>query len=198
MTYPTRRILQLWRRNQGFIRHNQLHLVGDIEVRRHHHLVTVAVERGVELRIAVVRRIKHHVEDHEARSCSEKPVEEEGIDFARPRVGAGRHQLECTIVGQLFRGKRRELERALVDSEEDKVVQRRRLAALALQEIFEALLARPDGGEKRHIWREMQKQNKPRPEKADSGDDEQPIPGEPVHAAILGKLPFFSQFQIRA
>ncbi len=180
------RILHLGRRDEDVVRHDRLHGVGGVEVRRQHDFAAVAIERGVKGRVAVVRRIEDEIEKDEPRAGSEKSVEEQGIDFARPGESALRHELKGAVVLQFAGLKWRQLQGALVDPKKNEIVARRRFAALLLEEILKPLLARPDGGDERQIGRKVQGEHEPRPEKTDRADDQQPMPAEPMHPSILG------------
>ena len=177
-------ILQLWRRNQGIVRHDRLHRIGGVEVGGEHDFSAVAVERGAEGGIAVVRRIEDEIEYHQPRAGGEEPVEEERPDFARPGERSRRHQLERAIISQFAWLERRHLQRALVDSEKDEIVARRRLAPFALEKIFEALFSRPDRRNEGKAWIPMQEQDEAGPEKANGGENQQSMPAEPMHAPL--------------
>ena len=142
-------IVHLRRRNQNVVGHNRLHGFGRVEVGSHHHLFPIAIERGVKGGIAVVRRIENEIEHHEPRAGGEEPVEEQRPDFARPRKRPLTHELKRAVICQFAWFEGRQLQCALIDPEKDKVVAGRRLAALPLQKIFKAFLARPDGRNER-------------------------------------------------
>ena len=182
-------IVHLWRRNQNVVRHNRLHGSGRVEVGSHHHLSPIAIERGVKSGIAVVRRIENEIEHHEPRAGGEEPVEEQGPNFARPRKRPLTHELERAVARQFAWFEGRQLQRALIDPEKNEVVAGRRLAALALQKILEAFLARPDGGNERHVRVEMQQQHETRPEERDRGENQQSMAPKPMHEGIIGRLP---------
>ena len=99
------------------------------------------------------------------------------------------HELERAVVRQFAWFEGRQLERALIDPEKDKIVAGRRLAALTLEKIFKAFLARPDGRNEGQIWVEMQKKHEPRPEERDRGENQQTMASEPMHQGIIGRLP---------
>ena len=126
-----------------------------VDVRAEHDPVAITIERLAKSGIALVRRIEDQIEHDQPRARLEKPIEQERPDFARPRERPLRHQLQGAIVRKLFRQKRRQLERALIDAEKDKIRTRRRLPAFALEKILEVLLLPPDRGEKGNVREKM-------------------------------------------
>ena len=75
-------ILELRRRNQRIVWRNGLRNVSHIEIGGHYYFVAIAVERCMKRWIALVLRVKHHVEYHQARTRPKQTIEQERPDFA--------------------------------------------------------------------------------------------------------------------
>ena len=96
-------IQQLRRRNQHIIWRDDLHTMFHIEICGNDDFVVVTIERGMKLRIAIVRRIKKQIKDDQARTRPKEPIKQNRPDFAGPREWLRGHQLERSIPGDLFR-----------------------------------------------------------------------------------------------
>src|SRR5207244_10504593 len=92
------------------------------------------------------------------------------------------HQLKRAIVRELVRGKRRQLQRALVDPEKHKFAMGAGFAPVALQQILKALIGTPEAGQERKLQRNQDEPDAPR---ADSPQDRQSMAGDAVHVRII-------------
>ena len=74
--FPYAIILQLRRRNQRIDWRNRLRKRAcHIKIGGEYYFVAIAVERGMKRWIALVLRVEHHVEHHQARTCSKQTIE---------------------------------------------------------------------------------------------------------------------------
>ena len=115
-------------------------------------------------------------------------------DPSTPLLWVLRDELKRAIILQLRRRKRWWHERALVEPEKNKVGAGRGFAAFPAEKIFESLFPAPGRGKKGQL-RKLPKENEPCPKGANQAQDEQAVAAQPVHVAILGKVPFASKLK---
>src|SRR5262245_56688498 len=108
----------------------------------------VTIKRSAKCWITIVRRIKDHVEHYQASARGEQPIKQERPYFARPWKWLFGHQLKRAVACEFFRGQWRQLLRALINPEENKIGWRWRLSAFAPKQIFKALFTTPRGRNK--------------------------------------------------
>ena len=111
----------------------------------------------MKCRITIVGRIKHQVEDDQARPRPEQTVEQQRPNFARPRERPLGHQLKRSVVRDFFRRHRRQLQGALINPEKNEIIGRRSFSALPPEQILKALFATPRYRDKRRGREEMAK-----------------------------------------
>src|SRR3954470_15606855 len=68
-------ILELRRRNSRIVGRNRLRSFSHVEIGGDYYFVAIAIERGMECRIAVFLLVKHHVEHHQARTRAKQTIE---------------------------------------------------------------------------------------------------------------------------
>ena len=131
--------------------------------------------------VAIIWRVADKIEHYRARPRTENSIEQKRPDFARPWKRPLAHQLQCAAIGQLFRREWRELQRALVDPEEDKIRTCCCLPAFALKKILKVLLLPPHRRDEWKAWGKMHGNNHAGAERADDRHDKTPMTTEPMH-----------------
>ena len=171
-----------------------------IEIRAEDDFVVVTIERGVKLRIAIVRRIKKQIKDDQARTGPKEPIKQKRPDFPGPRERPRGHQLERSIAGDLFRRQRWQLQCALIDSQKNEILRRGRFSAFLAKQILETLFGTPRRREKRRRREEMADKNQSGPKKTNHPQDQQSTATKPVHtrATITGTGDFYIAFRVQA
>ena len=179
---PNPIVLKLRRRNKRLIRDHDLARPAFIDVRAHDYAIPIFLERVAKCRIAIVRRVSDKVEHNQARTGAEKPVEQQRPDCPRPREWPLGHQLEGAISSQFFRQQWRQLQRALVDPEKNKIGPGSGLATLPLEKILVILLLPPNRGDEGKVGQKMGCQDQARTEPANRRYDEAPMTTKPLHS----------------
>src|SRR5262249_48795220 len=146
-----------------------------IEIRAEDDFVVVTIERGVKLRIAIVRRIKKQIKDDQARAGPKEPIKQNRPDFPGPREWLRGHQLKRSIPGDLFRRQRWQLQCALIKSQKNEISRRGRFSPFLPKQILEALFGAPRRREKRRHRKEMPKKNQAGPKNTNYSQDQQPM-----------------------
>jgi hypothetical protein len=90
--------------------------------------------------------------------------------------------LECTVARDFFRGQRRQLQCALIDSEEYKIGWRGRLPSFAPKQVLKALFTTPRRRNKWDTREKMTGKNQARPKNTNESQDQETMTPEPVHA----------------
>src|ERR1700730_17061246 len=182
-------VLFLRRRNQGGGGQHQLVPVLHVIIRTHHHAVAIFVQGGAKLRISVGRRTEDDVENHQTRTGPEQFVHEMDPKLARPRRRKWMfgHQLQTAILRDLLRTDRIELNRLLVQSDENQLRVRRCLATLATQHVFETAFAAPNTGEHGKEWKKMRQHYEAGPHCRDGSQHCQSMTMKPVHGRIISQ-----------
>ena len=173
------------RRDELRIRQHNLGVILRIDIHPNDDPIVISVERRAEGWIAVVRIVEHQIEDDQPRTGAKQAIQQEDPNFARPWERSLGHQFKGAITRDLLRPNRIQLQRLLIDSQENKIITRGGFAAFRAQQVLETLLAPPRYGNKRQRRKKMTHENHRRPKRADGGKGQTTVARQPRHRAIL-------------
>src|SRR5207237_6257614 len=169
--------LRVWQHNLGVILCIDIHPNDDP--------IAIPIERRTEAWIAVVRIVEHQIEDDQPRTGAKQAIKQKDPNFARPWEWPPGHQFKGAITRDLLRSNRIQLQRLLIDSQENKIIARGGFAAFRAQQVLETLLAPPRYGNKRQRRKKVTHDNHRRPKRADGGKGQTTVARQPRHRTIL-------------